>query len=87
MADEGLQAVSGQEGKGSLRPEMEKTLYSRWFWMEGAASEESFSALDSHPREKHRRGRKLGRILLKGERCRIIPGEKELENGFCGFYR
>ena len=78
MADAGLQAVLGLEEKGSLRPKMEKTLYSRWIWMEGAlkrVSRVSFCGLYGLLGGRHRRGRKLGRILLKGEHCRIIPVE------------
>ena len=64
----------GLEEKGSLRPKMEKTLYSLWIWMEGALKRVSFFGLYGLLGGRHRRGRKLGRILLKGKRCRIIPG-------------
>jgi hypothetical protein len=45
MADAGLQAPPGQDEKGSLRPEMEITLYSRWFWVEGAPGKVVFCRL------------------------------------------
>ncbi len=57
MADEGLQAVSGQEGKGSLHPKMEKNLYSRWFRIEGAPRRVSFCRFYGVLGGKHRRGR------------------------------
>ena len=56
MADEGLQAVSGHEGKGSLHPKMEKNLYSRWFRIEGAPRRVSFCRFYGLLGGKRRRG-------------------------------
>ena len=73
MADEGLQAVLGLEEKGSLRPKMEKTLYSRWIWMEGVPRRVVFADfMDFSTGSTIKEGQK-SRILLNGERRRIIP--------------
>ena len=73
MADEGLQAVLGLEGKGSLHPKMEKTLYSRWFRIEGVPKRVFFADfMDFSAGSTIKEGQK-SRILLNGERRRIIP--------------
>ena len=73
MADAGLQAVLGLEGKGSLHPKMEKTLYSRWFRIEGVPKRVFFADfMDFSAGSTIKEGQK-SRILLNGERRRIIP--------------
>jgi hypothetical protein len=73
MADEGLQAASGQEEKGALRPEKENTASWPVFWPE----EVSHMAVPAKLDELHLKNRPnrwpMMRNLGMGGDCRIIP--------------